>query len=163
MVLSIDSDKTDEVELQNAVQIAAENLVQFGASLIDYTSCVDTSTIPGHYVLYWEINMNNGDTPVPGSAFEECCVALEESLNSVYRQGRVSESIGALEIKVVENGTFDKLMDFALSQGASINQYKTPRCVKFAPLVELLNSRVVSSYFSPKCPRWIPGRKEWCT
>ncbi|KAL9380107.1 hypothetical protein Peur_028589 [Populus x canadensis] len=163
VVLSIDSDKTDEVELQNAVQNAANHLLPFGASLTEYTSYADTSKIPGHYVLFWEICLS-GTTPIPPSVFEDCCLAIEESLNSVYRQGRVSDkSIGPLEIRITERGAFDKLMDFALSQGASINQYKAPRCVKYAPIIELLNSRVVSNYISPKCPKWVPGHKQWCT
>ncbi|PON80453.1 GH3-like hormone conjugating enzyme [Parasponia andersonii] len=164
VVLSIDSDKTDEVELQNAVKNATnKHLYPFGASLIEYTSFADTSAIPGHYVLYWEISQN-GTNPIPQSVFEDCCLTVEESLNSVYRQGRVCDkSIGPLEIKLVENGTFDKLMDYALSQGASINQYKAPRCVKSAPIVELLNLRVFSNYFSPKCPSWVPGHKLCCT
>ncbi|CAH8387514.1 unnamed protein product [Eruca vesicaria subsp. sativa] len=161
VVLSIDSDKTDEVELQNAVKNAVTHLVPFDASLSEYTSYADTSSIPGHYVLFWELCLN-GNTPVPPSVFEDCCLTIEESFNSVYRQGRVSDkSIGPLEIRVVESGTFDKLMDYAISLGASINQYKTPRCVKFAPIIELLNSRVVKSYFSPKCPKWTPGHKQW--
>ncbi|KAK9689044.1 hypothetical protein RND81_09G031000 [Saponaria officinalis] len=162
VVLSIDSDKTDEVELQNAVKNAISHLQPFDVTLLEYTSYADLTTIPGHYVLFWELSLN-GSTPVPPSVFEDCCLAIEESLNSVYRQGRVSDkSIGPLEIKIVENGTFDKLMDYAISLGASINQYKTPRCVKFAPIIELMNSRVVSSYFSPKCPKWVPGHKQWC-
>ncbi|MCL7049441.1 hypothetical protein MKW94_001347 [Papaver nudicaule] len=161
VVLSIDSDKTDEVELQNAVINAVNHLVPFDSSLVEYTSYADTSTIPGHYVLYWELR-HDGTTPIPPSVFEDCCLTMEESLNSVYRQGRVSDkSIGPLEIKIVESGTFDKLMDYAISRGASINQYKTPRCVKFEPIVELMNSRVVSSYFSPKCPKWIVGLQQW--
>ncbi|KAJ9153683.1 hypothetical protein P3X46_027101 [Hevea brasiliensis] len=161
VVLSIDSDKTDEVELQNAVKNAVNHLVPFDATLAEYTSYADTTTIPGHYVLFWELSLN-GSTPIPPSIFEDCCLTVEESLNSVYRQGRGSDkSIGPLEIKIVEPGTFDKLMDYAISLGASINQYKTPRCVKYAPLVELLNSRIMSNYFSPKCPKWIPGHKQW--
>ncbi|CDP11866.1 unnamed protein product [Coffea canephora] len=164
VALSIDSDKTDEVELHNAVTKAANShLLQFDASLIEYTSYADTSTIPGHYVLYWEIGFNSAKS-IPESVFEDCCLTVEESLNSVYRQGRVSDnSIGPLEIKVVKNGTFDKVMDFAISNGASINQYKAPRCVKYAPIVEILNSGVVFNYFSPKCPKWSPGHKQWCT
>lgn len=161
VVLSIDSDKTDEVELHNAVKNAVTHLVPFDASLSEYTSYADTSSIPGHYVLFWELCLD-GNTPIPPSVFEDCCLTVEESLNTVYRQGRVSDkSIGPLEIKIVEPGTFDKLMDYAISLGASINQYKTPRCVKFAPIIELLNSRVVDSYFSPKCPKWVPGNKQW--
>ncbi|XP_068311718.1 indole-3-acetic acid-amido synthetase GH3.6-like [Pyrus communis] len=162
VVLSIDSDKTDEVELQNAVKNAVNHLVPFDATVTEYTSYADTTTIPGHYVLFWELSLN-GTTPIPPSVFEDCCLTVEESLNSVYRQGRASDkSIGPLEIKVVETGTFDKLMDYAISLGASINQYKTPRCVKFAPIVELLTTRVVSNYYSPKCPKWVPGHKQWC-
>ncbi|MBA0550119.1 hypothetical protein Golob_021093 [Gossypium lobatum] len=161
VVLCIDSDKTDEVELQNAVKNAVNHFLPFDATLAEYTSYADTTTIPGHYVLYWELSLN-GTTPIPPSVFEDCCLTIEESLNSVYRQGRVCDkSIGPLEIKIVEPGTFDKLMDYAISLGASINQYKTPRCVKFAPIVELLNSRAVSSFFSPKCPKWFPGHKQW--
>ncbi|TKY49006.1 Indole-3-acetic acid-amido synthetase GH3.5 [Spatholobus suberectus] len=162
VVLSIDSDKTDEVELQNAMKNAGTHLVPFDAHVVEYTSYADTTTtIPGHYVLYWELSLK-GSTPIPPCVYEDCCLTIEESLNSVYRQGRVSDkSIGPLEIKIVEQGTFDKLMDYAISLGASINQYKAPRCVKFAPIVELLNSRVTSNYFSPKCPKWVAGHKQW--
>lgn len=165
VVLSIDADKTDEVELQNAVKNALVHLIPFDAAVSEYTSCADTSKIPGHYVLYWELTLNSKITTpkIPPSIFEDCCLTIEESLNSVYRQGRVfDKSIGPLEIKIVETGTFDKLMDYAISLlGASINQYKTPRCVKYEPIIELLNSRVVSTYFSPKCPKWVPGHKQW--
>lgn len=164
VALSIDSDKTYEVELHDAVLKASTHLLPFEASLTEYTSYADTSTIPGHYVLYWEINKRSDETVqiIPTSVFEDCCLTVEESLNSVYRQCRVSDkSIGPLEIKVVENGTFDKLMDYAISNGASINQYKAPRCVKYAPIIELLDLRVVSSYFSPKYPKWVPGQKQW--
>lgn len=161
VVLSIVSDKTDEVELQNAVKNAATHLVSFEADVAEYTSYADTTTIPGHYVLFLELTLK-GPTPIPRCVFEDCCLTIEESLNSVYRQGRVSrKSIGPLEIKIVEPGTFDKLMDYAISLGASINQYNTPRCVKSAPIVERLNSRVTSNYFSPKYPKWVPGHKEW--
>ncbi|KAJ0959731.1 hypothetical protein J5N97_000592 [Dioscorea zingiberensis] len=134
VALSIDSDKTDEVELHAAVRNAVNHLDPFGATLFEYTSYADTSTIPGHYVLYWELRL--GGTAIPPSVFEDCCLAVEESLNSVYRQGRAADgSTGPLELKIVEEGTSDKLMDYALSQGAPINQYKAPRCVKAAPVV----------------------------
>ncbi|KAF7112156.1 hypothetical protein RHSIM_RhsimUnG0255100 [Rhododendron simsii] len=161
VALSIDSDKTDEVELQTAVKNAVNHLIPFDATLTEYTSYADLSSIPGHYVLFWELTVN-GSTPIPPSVFEDCCLTIEESFNSVYRQGRTSDkSIGPLEIRIVDVGTFDKLMDYAISLGASINQYKAPRCVKYEPIIELLNDKVVASYFSPKCPKWVPGHKQW--
>ncbi|KAI3888064.1 hypothetical protein MKX03_027356 [Papaver bracteatum] len=159
-LLSIDTEKTDEVELQNAVNVAATHLKRFlSASLVDYTSFADhhttSSATPGHYVLYFELqcDMNNFSI-LKTTVMEECCLLLEESLGAEYRECRVDKKlIGPLEIKIVEIGTFDKLMAYAIREGSSVNQYKTPRCVKLAPIVQLLNSRVVSNYFSPKSPQ----------
>ena len=125
VVLSIDSDKTDEAELHAAVSGAVQHLAPFGASLVEYTSYADAGTIPGHYVLFWGARGHGNASAA--AVFEDCCLAVEEALNSVYRQGRATHrSIGPLEIRVVPDGTFDKLMDYPRPCGASINQYKAP-------------------------------------
>jgi auxin responsive GH3 family protein len=160
VLLSIDADKTDEAELQKAVDNASELLREFNASVVEYTSFADTRSIPGHYVIYFELLVKNPDNSPSHDVLSQCCLAMEESLNSVYRQGRVADnSIGPLEIRVVKSGTFEELMDYAISRGASINQYKVPRCVSFTPIMELLDSRVVSTHFSPALPHWTPERR----
>ncbi|XP_057481786.1 probable indole-3-acetic acid-amido synthetase GH3.1 [Actinidia eriantha] len=134
VLLSIDSDKTDEAELQKAIENASVLLREFDTSVVEYTSYADTEMIPGHYVIFWELMVRDPANSPSRDTLDRCCLAMEESLNSVYRQGRVADnSIGPLEIRVVKNGTFEELMDYALSRGASINQYKVPRCVNFTP------------------------------
>ncbi|KAL0454292.1 UNVERIFIED_CONTAM: putative indole-3-acetic acid-amido synthetase GH3.1 [Sesamum latifolium] len=156
----IDSDKTDEAELQAAIDNASQLLREFNTSVVEYTSYADTKTIPGHYVIYWELLAKDSANLASKEVLDQCCLAMEESLNSVYRQCRVADnSIGPLEIRVVKNGTFEELMDYAISRGASINQYKVPRCVSFTPIMELLDSRVVSTHFSPSLPHWVPERR----
>ncbi|GAB4838840.1 hypothetical protein Ancab_028382 [Ancistrocladus abbreviatus] len=160
VLLSIDSDKTDEAELQKAVENASNLLKDYNTSVVEYTSYADTKTIPGHYVIYWELMVKDSWNSPPEEVLNQCCLAMEECLNSVYRQGRVADnSIGPLEIRVVKNGTFEELMDYAISRGASINQYKVPRCVNFTPIMELLDCRVVSAHFSPALPHWTPERR----
>ncbi|WJZ91902.1 hypothetical protein VitviT2T_010938 [Vitis vinifera] len=160
VLLSIDSDKTDEAELQKAVENASLLLREFNTSVVEYTSFADTKTIPGHYVIYWELLVKDPSNSPTDTVLKQCCLAMEESLNTVYRQGRVADnSIGPLEIRVVKSGTFEELMDYAISRGASINQYKVPRCVNFTPIMELLDSRVLSTYFSPAAPHWTPERR----
>ncbi|KAL1316199.1 hypothetical protein HN51_068421 [Arachis hypogaea] len=160
VLLSIDSDKTDESELQRGIENASVLLKEFNTTVVEYTSYADTKSIPGHYVIYWELMIKNASRPPTNEVLNQCCLAMEESLNSVYRQGRVADnSIGPLEIRVVKNGTFEELMDYAISRGASINQYKVPRCVSFTPIMELLDSRVVSVHFSPAAPHWTPERR----
>ncbi|MCL7029707.1 hypothetical protein MKW94_009085 [Papaver nudicaule] len=158
VVLSIDTEKTNEYELQNAVKQAADHLMKLcNVSLAEYTSFADTSTNPGHYVLYWELQCNDiyNASSIPHTVFEECGLIVEEFLGYEYRNSRAKGSlIGPLEIKIVETGTFGKLMDHAINQGTSVTQYKTPRCMKLGPRFELLNSMVLSSFFStPRCPQ----------
>ncbi|TYH99310.1 hypothetical protein ES332_A11G057300v1 [Gossypium tomentosum] len=160
VLLSIESDKTDEAELQNAIENASLLLKEFNTSVVEYTSYADTKQIPGHYVIYWELLVKDSANAPTDDVLNRCCLQIEEPLNSVYRQSRVADnSTGPLEIRVVENGTFEELMDYAISRGASINQYEVPRCVSFTPIMELLNSRVVSKHFSPDLPHWTPERR----
>jgi auxin responsive GH3 family protein len=132
---------------------APRKLERFGVSLLEYTSWADAAAVPtGRYVLYWELS-SAGGTVVPTSSLEDCCIAMDESLNSVYRQCRASGIIGPLQICLVASGTFDALMDEGLSRGASVNQYKSPRCVSSKTQVELLDGRVNARYVSPRCPK----------
>ncbi|KAK8968365.1 putative indole-3-acetic acid-amido synthetase GH3.8 [Platanthera guangdongensis] len=156
VLLSIESDKTDEADLQAAVDRASKLIEPCGARVVEYTSQAYTKVIPGHYVIYWELMLRNGGEMPGAKILERCCHEMEGAFNSVYRQSRVDGSIGPLEIRVVRPGTFEELMDYAISRGASINQYKAPRCVTFQPIIELLDSRVISTHFSSKLPSWTP-------
>lgn len=169
VVLSIDTDKTNEEDLHKSITVAKKLLEPFNALLVEYTSSTDTSRVPGHYVLYWEIvhhheslsptvdSINNAATPVDDKVLQECCIAVEEELDYIYRRCRSHDkSVGPLEIRVVEPGTFDALMDYFISQGGSINQYKTPRCIKSKKALKLLDSNVKACFFSPRDPQWIP-------
>lgn len=158
VLLSIESDKTDESELQKAVESASKLLQEHDTTVVEYTSYADTKTIPGHYVIYWELLTNDPQWMPDSKVLENCCLEIEEKLSVVYRQSRAeSGSIGPLEIRVVRPGTFEELMDYAISRGASINQYKVPRCVSFTPIMELLDSRIVTTNFSPSPPTWVPS------
>ncbi|MCO5572857.1 hypothetical protein L7F22_026616 [Adiantum nelumboides] len=172
VVLSIDADKTDEDCLHNAVRVATKRLRSVAPAfasaswhLVEYTSFADTSSIPGHYVIFWELQSPSATCSAlpPLSLLESCCLSLEDSLDSVYRQCRnCDHSIGPLEIRIVQPGSFDSLMDFCVQHGSSINQYKTPRCIKpHSPALDLLNSKVILKAFSPSLPFWAPLRREW--
>ncbi|KAE8673001.1 Indole-3-acetic acid-amido synthetase GH3.17 [Hibiscus syriacus] len=159
VVLSVDTDKTNEEDLLKAVTKAKLLVESLGFLLIEYTSYADTSSIPGHYVIFWELT-SKGSNHVPvldPKLMEQCCSVVEESLDSVYRRCRRKDnSIGPLEIRVVRHRTFDALMDFCVSQGSSVNQYKTPRCVKSGEAINILDSRVVGRFFSQNAPSWEP-------
>lgn len=159
VILSIDSDKTNEEDLHKSIMAAKRLLEPYNVLLEEYTSYADTSSVPGHYVIYWEIKYCTPSVldKVTSKVLQDCCIAIEEDLDYIYRRLRTNDkSIGPLEIRVVKPGTFDSLMDLFIKQGASINQYKTPRCIKSDAALKLLNSNVKACFFSPRDPTWIP-------
>ncbi|KAL0758696.1 hypothetical protein Bca101_074846 [Brassica carinata] len=157
VVLSIDMDKTYEEDLLKAVANAKLLLEPHELMLIDFTSRVDSSSFPGHYVLYWELGCKVKDVKVEPDpeVMEECCFAVEECLDSVYRNGRGNDkNIGPIEIKVVRSGAFDELMSFFVSRGSSVSQFKTPRSLTNEEALKILEATVVSKFVSRKVPSW---------
>ncbi|XVE50007.1 hypothetical protein DITRI_Ditri01bG0127500 [Diplodiscus trichospermus] len=154
VVLSVDVEKTSEDELLEAMTKAKLLLKPYDMLLTDYTSYADISTVPGHYVLFWELKIEgSGDMPEYNpTLIEQCCSTSEEHLNYLYKNCRKGNTVGPLEIRVVEQGAFDALMDFYISKGSSFSQYKTPRCIKLEEAFKILDSRVVGRYFSQKVP-----------
>nr|GMD23558.1 putative indole-3-acetic acid-amido synthetase GH3.9 [Ipomoea batatas] len=160
VVLSIDTDKTNEEDLHRSITAAAKKLLEpHQALLVEYTSYADTSSVPGHYVIYWEIITHAAAAAIDDDAqvLQDCCIAIEEQLDYVYRRCRSHDKcIGPLEIRVVKPGTFDLLMGNFINEGSSINQYKTPRCIKSNSALKILESNVRGRYFSPRDPAWTP-------
>lgn len=164
ILLSVDHDKTDEEELQVAVRTATLALQKEidVLRLLEYTSYTDLED-PGHYVIIWELRSTSLSGPyrsdIPAVVLDKCCAALEASLNFIYREGRYEDIIGPLELNIVQPGTFDLLCEYAVSRGASINQYKVPRALspKQAPLKKIINGKIRQIHFSSTKPPFTPS------
>ncbi|KAG8479457.1 hypothetical protein CXB51_029662 [Gossypium anomalum] len=152
VVLSIGADKTTEEDLSKAITNAKLILEPFGIMLTAYSSYSDTSSTPGRYVLFWELKMRgSNDLPkLDAKIMEQCCCMVEESFDFTYKSNRKGGAISALELRVVKHGSFHELMDFYISKGASISQYKPPCCLKSEEAIKILNSGMVGKFFSPK-------------
>ncbi|PPD91752.1 hypothetical protein GOBAR_DD11291 [Gossypium barbadense] len=151
VVLSIDRDKTSEADLSKAIKAAEIELETHGFLLTSYSSFADTWSIPGRYILFWELKLRDSNTDqlkLDSNTMEQCCGRVEESLDFIYRLFRKMNLIGPLEIRVVKFGAFDELMNFFVSRGAAPLQYKTPCCLKIKEAIEIVDSRVVGKFFS---------------
>uniref|UniRef100_A0A0D3CPA8 Uncharacterized protein n=1 Tax=Brassica oleracea var. oleracea TaxID=109376 RepID=A0A0D3CPA8_BRAOL len=76
-LLSIDTDRTNEEYLFKAINRAKLVLESSDLRLVDFTSYADiSSSDPGHYVIYWEVNVKNEDMKnlqFYKKTFLECC------------------------------------------------------------------------------------------
>jgi jasmonic acid-amino synthetase len=146
LLLTVNIDKNTEKDLQLAVEEAAKLLAGEKLELVDFTSNVNLSTEPGHYVIFWELNGEGSE-----EVLSECCNCLDRSfVDAGYVSSRKVNSIGALELRIVRRGTFQKILDHFLALGAAVSQFKTPRCVgpSNSVVLQILCSNVVKSYFS---------------
>ncbi|WZY97422.1 hypothetical protein YC2023_069751 [Brassica napus] len=157
-VLSVYAEPTTEEDLLKALARATVILESSDLMITGFTCYADISTVPGHYVFYMELKakVNNNsidDLVLDTKVLVECCCVMEESLNGSYRSFRRENGwIGALEIRVVQQGKFDSLMDFFVCRGSSISQYKTPMCLESAEALKVLEDKVLARFFSDKSP-----------
>ncbi|PPS15418.1 hypothetical protein GOBAR_AA05174 [Gossypium barbadense] len=146
VMLAINIDKSTEQDLQLAVEEAAKLIAKEKLEVIDFSSNVDVSTDPGHYVIFWEISGEVSD-----EVLTECCNCLDRSfVDGGYVSSRKVDAIGPLELRVVRRGTFQKILDHYLGLGAALSQFKTPRCVGPAnnKILQILCDNVTKNYFS---------------
>lgn len=146
LLLTINIDKNTEKDLQLSVQEAAKLLAEEKQEVVDFTSHVDVSTDPGHYVIFWEISDEVND-----EVLKECCNCLDRSfVDAGYVSARKVNAIGPLELRVVWKGTFQQILDHYLGLGAALSQFKTPRCVgpTNKTVLQILCNNVDKSYFS---------------
>ncbi|CAH8325834.1 unnamed protein product [Eruca vesicaria subsp. sativa] len=158
VVLNVDQETTTEEEILRGLitHAAFVHNQSSNVMLIDFTCNTDISTSPGHYVFYLELKAKDVNEAVEldenVQVLVECCSVIEESFGDVYRSLRTSGSVGALEIRVVQQGTFDTLMDYIISRGGSTNQYKTLICIKSSEAVVILENSVLVRFHSEKYP-----------
>ncbi|XP_021291228.1 indole-3-acetic acid-amido synthetase GH3.10-like [Herrania umbratica] len=144
LILTVNIDKNTEKDLQLVVERGSQLLSKYRAELVDFTSCADVVHQPGHYIIYWEIK---GD--VEERVLGECCREMDASfVDHGYVVSRRTNSIGPLELCIVERGTFKKILDHFIGNGAALSQFKTPRCTSNHMLLTILNVCTIKRFRS---------------
>lgn len=144
LILTINIDKNTEKDLQLVVERGSRRLRKAQGELVDFTSHANIRKQPGHYVIYWEIRGDVGE-----DVLRECCQEMDESfVDHGYVVSRKSNSIGPLELRMVEAGTFRKILDHFIGIGAGLSQFKTPRCTSDPVLLGILDVCTIRRFHS---------------
>lgn len=153
LILSVNVDKNTERDLQLAVEKGAALLARAGAELVDFTSHAEVGAHhPGHYVVYWELKDQRQEAEEAGdddAVLQECCGAMDAAFaDHGYVVSRRARTIGPLELRVVERGTFRHILEHYIRNGAAMSQYKTPRCTTDRALLTILDRSTVKRFWS---------------
>ncbi|XP_062151065.1 indole-3-acetic acid-amido synthetase GH3.10 [Alnus glutinosa] len=144
LILTVNIDKNTEKDLQLVVERGSQLLSEAGTELVDFTSHANVANQPGNYVIYWEIK---GE--VEERVLGECCSEMDAAfVDHGYVVSRRTNSIGPLELCIVERGTFRKILDYFIANGAAMSQFKTPRCTGNQVLLKILNMCTIKRFQS---------------
>ncbi|KAM0872571.1 hypothetical protein ACQ4PT_038625 [Festuca glaucescens] len=150
LMLSINIDKNSEQDLQLAVDTAATKfLAAEKLEVVDYTSHADMSSDPGHYVIFFELNATTTDAAA--DVLQGCCDELDRAFaDPGYVGSRRSGAISPLELRVLQRGTFQKVLRHYLAMGSPVSQFKSPRCVarSNAGVLQILAGNTAKVFFS---------------
>lgn len=144
LILTVNIDKNTEKDLQIVVDRGSQLLSKAKAELVDFTSHANTASQPGHYIIYWEVKGQ-----VEDRVLSECCREMDASfVDHGYVVSRRTSSIGPLELRIVETGTFKKILDYFIANGAALSQFKTPRCTSNQVLLRILTVCTIKKFRS---------------
>jgi GH3 auxin-responsive promoter len=120
-ISSVTGEKLTEEQVQVALSYAIR---QLNLRAIDHCTFTAELGYPPHYVCYAELNQ-----PLPESVIDEFLRVFEQSLqlqNIEYKDKRTTRRLGAPTMQVVPYGTFTKLRQQRVAQGAPEAQVKIP-------------------------------------
>lgn len=144
LILTVNIDKNTEKDLQLVVERGSQILNKAKAEIVDFTSNADVTNEPGHYVIYWEIKGEVDD-----NVLDDCCREMDLSFaDHGYVVSRKTNSIGPLELCILERGTFKKILDNFIANGVALNQFKTPRCTNNHVLLKILDTYTIKRFRS---------------
>lgn len=144
LILTVNIDKNTERDLQSVVERGSRILRSTGGDLVDFTSHANIAKQPGHYVIYWEV-----EGEVEERVLGECCREMDASfVDQGYVVSRKCNTIGPLELCIVERGAFKKIMEHFIANGAALSQFKTPRCTSNPVLLRILNVCTIKRFHS---------------
>ncbi|EFJ12817.1 hypothetical protein SELMODRAFT_21596, partial [Selaginella moellendorffii] len=142
-VMCINNETVDEQMLQNVVNKVSKDA---GVEVLDFMIYGDPVAVPPSYTIFWELG--NAKDYSKTQVLEQCCANVLKSFNPEHTRKGTDGLIDSFELVIVKKGTFERLMEEAVKNGASPAQYKTPRCVASSRILEALNSGRVHSYKS---------------
>ena len=126
------SEKTTEEQVKNALK-SLENTLSL--KIIDYCTNPNTSTTPGNYIFFIELNKDFSNK----NKLEEILDLELCKSNKAYHRFREKNSLGRLQIILLKKGSFEKFKEILIKKGASKNQLKIPRVITSKELLSTLN------------------------
>jgi auxin responsive GH3 family protein len=127
----------DLMSAMQSFQLVLENAM--ATEITEFASFFDMELSPKQLKVFVEVR--EGSTLMQGEsvvALRRCCSSLEDGLGGMYKVQRDRGEAGPLILSVVNPGSFDRLSQVAIVNGASASQYKPPKIIRNREILRFL-------------------------
>ncbi|KAM5563828.1 putative indole-3-acetic acid-amido synthetase GH3.6 [Rosa sericea] len=132
----------DLMSAMQSFQLVFENVM--ATEITEFASFLDMELSPKQLKVFVEARegsrLMQEESVV---AVRRCYSSLEDGLGSIYKVQRDRGEAGPLILSVVKPGSFDRLSQVAIANGASAGQYKPPKIIRNREVVHFLEGFTV--------------------
>ena len=137
-LLNLRGEKTCEPQLAAAIREVDKELQNNGSrGVIEYTSIQNDEGSSCRYIIVLEVD---GPTSMPASKLQKRMDKALCKSNAVYATWRKKGAIQPCEVRLVPQGSFEKLRSLRIDEGTSPQQLKTSRLLRRKEHIDLLLS-----------------------
>ncbi|KAF2314917.1 hypothetical protein GH714_037166 [Hevea brasiliensis] len=135
-----------ERDLMSAVesfQLVMRNAI--AAEIVEFASFLDLELSPKQLKIFLEVKEGFGllqEEKLQESveSLKWCCSSLEKGLGGIYKVQRDRGEIGPLLVYIVKPGSFDRILQMAVENGAPASQYKPPKIIRNSRVIGVMES-----------------------
>ncbi|XWS31633.1 hypothetical protein CRYUN_Cryun23aG0093200 [Craigia yunnanensis] len=133
--------EVDLIAAMESFQLVLRNIMGMEIEIVEFTNFFDFG-LPKRLKIFIEVK--DCDMILQDKLREsivlvrKCCSALEDSLGSIYKVQRDKGEIHPLSLSILKCGSFDRLLEVAIENGAPASQYKPPKMIRNRDIVDVM-------------------------
>ncbi|OMP04981.1 GH3 auxin-responsive promoter [Corchorus olitorius] len=140
-----------EGDLMAAFESLERNsIMSITMEIVEFSSFFNFDSSPKRLKVFFEVKdydmFSQNKLEELKALLKECCSVLEDGLGSVYKVQRDKGEIHPLSLSILKCGSFDKLQQEAINNGAPASQYKPPKIIRNRDVVNVLEEYVLANY-----------------
>ncbi|XP_022758134.1 probable indole-3-acetic acid-amido synthetase GH3.6 [Durio zibethinus] len=139
--------EADLMAAMESLQLVLRNIIGMTIEIVEFTSFFDSDLSPKRLKIFVEVK--NCDMLLQDKLQEsivllrKCCSTLEDSLGSFYKVQRNKGEVDHLSLSILKCGSFDRLLQVAIENGAPASQYKPAKIIRNHDIVDVMEGYVL--------------------
>lgn len=133
----------DLMSAMESFQLVMSNAV--AVEIAEFASFLDMESSPKQLKIFLEVKegcvlLQEEKLQESVESLERCFSSLEKSLGGLYKVQRDRSEIGPLLVYIVKPGSFDRIFQMAVENGAQACQYKPPKIIRNSKVISAMES-----------------------